>query len=298
MEFATLYADSRCTLGEGPCWSSRRQALVWTDIDGCALWHQDIASGRAVCWRLPDRVGALAECESGSFLLGFAKGLRLARLADTKDEPPVFTDLVPVEPSLPWTRINDGRTDRSGNFVFGTLNEDIKQQAIGSFYQFSIERGLRRLPLPPVVIPNSICFSPDGGTIYFCDSLQRLIQQADYDAERARVRHIRPFVQFGPGRGLPDGSVVDSTGCVWNAEWGAGVVRQYTPEGQLACEVVVPMKNPTCPVFGGAGLADLFVTSSRREMSTEELERSPQAGGVYRMSPGAIGISDRPFKGL
>ena len=128
--------------------------------------------------------------------------------------------------------------------------------------------------------------------------LDRVIQQSDYDAEDARVDNVRPFVRFGPHRGLLDGSVVDSAGCAWNAVWGAAVVRQYTTEGQLACEVAVPAKNATCPVFGGAELTALFVTSSRREMSADDLERAPHAGGVYRLSPGASGIPDRPVRGL
>ena len=294
---ASLYVDSRCTLGEGICWSSRREALLWTDIEGRSLWQHTIADGRSRRWALPDRVGALAECESGRVLLGFAKGLRVAQLTDD-GSPPVFTDVVPVEPSSPATRINDGRTDRSGNLVFGTLNEDPGQQPIGGFYQFSVAHGLRRLGLPGVVIPNSICFSPDGGTMYFCDSLQRVIQQADYDAGQARVTSVRPFVHGGPDQGLPDGSTVDSDGCLWNAEFGAGCVRQYTPDGRLAGEAAVPAKNPTCVVFGGADLSALFITSARQDMTTDELERAPHAGGVYRVSPGAVGLADRPFKDL
>jgi sugar lactone lactonase YvrE len=291
-----LYIDSRCTLGEGICWSSRRRALLWTDIEGRALWQHNLAGGRTIKWPLTDRIGAMAECESGNLLLGFAKCLRLAQLTD--DAPPVFTDLVPVEPLVPTTRINDGRTDRSGNFVFGTLNEDPNHQPIGSFYQFSIAHGLRRLVLPCVAIPNSICFSPDGRTMYFCDSLDRAIQQADYDADHARVDRIRPFVAFGPTGGLPDGSIVDSAGCLWNAAWGAGVVRQFTPDGRLARECAVPAKNPTCPVFGGAELTELFVTSSRQEMTADELERAPHAGGVYRLSTSSTGIPDRLCSGL
>jgi sugar lactone lactonase YvrE len=294
---ASLYVDSRCTLGEGICWSSRRQALLWTDIEGRALWQHTMGNGRTISWLLPDRVGALAECETGGLLLGFAKCLRLAQMTDD-DTPPVFTDLVPVEAHLPATRINDGRTDRAGNFVFGTLNEDPGHQPLGSLYQFSMAHGLRRLSLPSVAIPNSICFSPDGRTMYFCDSLDCAIQQADYDADHAQVDRVRPFVRFGPGQGLPDGSIVDSAGCVWNAAWGAGVVRQFTPDGDLACELAVPAKNPTCAIFGGPDLAELFVTSSRQEMTTVELERVPHAGGVYRLSPGATGIPDRLFNDL
>src|SRR5688572_610925 len=112
---ASLYVDSRCMLGEGICWSPRQQALLWTDIEGRTLWQYPIAGRRSRTWALPDRVGALAECESGRVLLGFAKCLRVAQLTDD-GSPPVFTNLVPVETSSPATRINDGRTDRSGNF--------------------------------------------------------------------------------------------------------------------------------------------------------------------------------------
>ncbi|WP_414636782.1 hypothetical protein [Aquabacterium sp.] len=39
------------------------------------------------------------------------------------------------------------------------------------FFRYSQRNGLRRLALPPVSMANSICFSPDGGTMYFTDSL-------------------------------------------------------------------------------------------------------------------------------
>jgi len=296
---ATICVDSRCTLGEGILWSSRRQALLWTDIQGRSLWQHVPGASRTSRWILPDRLGAFAECESGRVLLGFAKSLCVAHLEEADDGPAlVFTELVPVEDSVPSTRVNDGRTDRSGNFVFGTLNEAEDKQPVGSFYQFSAKRGLRRLALPSVAIPNSICFSPDGRTMYFCDSLDRIIHQCDYDPEQALAENVRPFVKLGPMQGLPDGSTVDSNGCVWNAEWGTGTVRQYTPNGRLATTIEVPAKNPTCSVFGGVRLDELYITSSRQEMSSEDLELVPHAGGVYRASPGVSGIPDQPFRGL
>ena len=168
--------------------------------------------------------------------------------------------LVPLETDLPSTRTNDGRTDRAGNFVFGTLNEQPDRSPIGSFYQYSKRHGLRRLALGGVAIPNSICFSPDGRTMYYCDSLSGRILQCRYDAESAEVSDLRPFAEFGAGRGLPDGSIVDADGCLWNAEWGAAVVRRYTPAGTLDREIAVPAKNPTCPAFGGRDLTELYVS--------------------------------------
>ncbi len=116
----------------------------------------------------------MAECESGEFLLGFTKTDLPRRVGRHQEGEAVLTE---VEPEVPHTRINDGRTDRAGNLVFGTMNEDRGRQKIGSFYQFSARHGLRRLALPSVGIANSICFSPDGRTMYFCDSVDRRIMQ-------------------------------------------------------------------------------------------------------------------------
>jgi L-arabinonolactonase len=289
-ETASLFVDCRCTLGEGIVWWRERRALLWTDIDGRRLWMHDERGTRD--WSLPDRLGSLAPCESGEVLLALAKGLFVTTVNDGSSDQLTLRPLASIEPDLQSTRANDGRTDRQGNFVFGTMDIRDGHPATGSFYQWSSSHGLRRLELPGVGIANSICFSPDGESMYFCDSPQRRIMRGHYRASEARLEDVRPFVTIPDG--FPDGSVVDAEGCVWNAVWGAGVVRRYTPHGSLEREVVVPAKNPTCVVFGGDAMDELYVTTSRQEMSDEELARTPDAGGVYRLRiPGVTGLPDR-----
>ena len=294
---ANLWVDSQCTLGEGIIWSERRCSLLWSDIQNKQLWLHSFHANAVQMWALPDRLGALTECESGKLLLGFTKQLCIAALGN--EHASGMLDCAPltsVESFPASTRVNDGRTDRAGNFVFGTLNEHVDKRPIGNFYQFSFQRGLRKLDLPSVAIPNSICFSPNGRTMYFCDSLQRRIMRCDYDGDEARVANVREFARFASDQGLPDGSVVDADGCLWNAEWGNAMVRRYTPGGSIICAIPVPTKNPTCLVFGGPRLDELYITSSREEMSHGELEDAPHSGGVYRVIPGVIGIPDRRFK--
>jgi L-arabinonolactonase len=293
---ATLFVDCRCTLGEGILWCEKRRALLWTDIQQSMLWMHRVADNATRTWTLPDRLGSLAICESGRLLLGLAKGLFLADIDTAADAALRVQPVVGVEAGLPGTRINDGRTDRAGNFVFGTFNE-AQDGPGGSFYQYSSRHGLRRLDLGGVVIPNSICFSLDGRTMYFCDSPKALIRQCDYDAASAGVTNVGEFVRLEAGEGLPDGSVIDTEGCLWNAAWGAGVVRRYAPGGRRLAEISVPAKNATCVVFGGDALEDLYVTSSRQEMSDDELARTPDAGGVYRASVGLRGVRDAMFHG-
>ena len=198
---------------------------------------------------------------------------------------------------MPSTRINDGRTDRSGCFVFGTMNEEDGHPATGSFYQWSAAAGLRRLDLPRAGIANSICFSPDGATMYFCDSPTGRIMQCRYDAASAAVANVVKFAMLESSEGQPDGSIVDADGCLWNAAWGAGLVRRYRPDGTIEREIAVPAKNPTCVVFAGTALNELYITTARQEMSPTELERVPHAGGIYRADVTDVtGLRDAPFR--
>jgi sugar lactone lactonase YvrE len=292
---ATLALDSHCTLGEGITWWGGRGVLLWTDIQESRLWMHTPTESVTRKWNLPDRLGSMAVCSSGALLLGLAKGLSLATLDDDGPELAV-TPVVAVEPELPSTRINDGRVDRGGAFVFGTM-DDSEAAPLGHFYQYSAAFGLRRLDLPAVTIANSICFSLDGRTMYFCDSPERRILQCDYDSASAGVGNVRMFVQFAPHQGWPDGSVIDAEGCLWNAEWGAGIVRRYTLQGRLDREVVVPAKNPTCPCFAGGSLDEMYITSARKGMTPQELERTPHAGAVYRASLPVRGIPDLAVDG-
>jgi L-arabinonolactonase len=289
---ATLLVDCRCTLGEGIHWWPDRRSLVWTDIEKSTLWMHHIADNVTRQWSLPDRLGSFAICQSGRLLLGLAKSLVFATFAEAADSGLRIEPVISIEPEIPRNRINDGRTDRAGNFVFGTMNE-VHDSPAGSFYQYSTRHGLRRLDLGGVVIPNSICFSPNGRTMYFCDSPEARIRKCDYDADSARVGDVQEFVRLSDGQ--PDGSIVDSDGCLWNAVWGAGVVRQYDSEGRLLVEIPVPSKNVTCAVFGGDSLNQLYVTSSRQEMTDEELNAAPSSGSVYRVPTVARGISDTLF---
>jgi sugar lactone lactonase YvrE len=60
----------------------------------------------------------------------------------------------------------------------------------------------------------------------------------------------------------PDGSVIDSEGCLWNAQWGASRVARYSCKAKLMSVHEVPAVQASCPAFGGDDLSTLFVTSA------------------------------------
>ena len=247
---------------EGLRWHAGR--WWWTDVEGAVLYLWT-PGGEPLRSRLPDSVAAFAFCQSGRVLLAQDKWLCFADLA----VPPAQglsrrtpRAAVAVDPAEPRTAISDGDTDRAGNFVFGTAIDGVTPAtpAIGSFYQYSLRHGLRRLALPTASVANSICFSPDGGTMYFSDAATRRILQCDYNAGAARVANVRPFAELADGQ--PRGAVIDSAGCLWSAQAGTGRVQRYAPDGVLLHSVAVPTTEPARPAFGGPQLAQLLVGSA------------------------------------
>ena len=289
-----LALEMGSTLGEGIGWHEGR--WWWTDIQESKLhsWAANEAAPRTS--PLPDRLGSFAHTRSGGILMGLAKQISLASRPDASGVIASHKPLADVETGVEGNRINDGRTDRRGYFVFGTIHDVPVRKPTASIYQFSMQHGLRRLALPRLTIANSICFSPDGRTMYFADTVTRRIQQADYDAETAQLGNIRSFVEVTTPHGWPDGSVIDRDGCLWNAQWGAGCVTQYSPDGDILCTVRLAGKHSSCPAFGGEHGDELMVTTARQELTAEDLAAWPLSGSLFRLKmPRPLALADALF---
>lgn len=275
------------TLGEGLQWHAPSRRWWWTDIEGSSIHAWTPGATQTLDLRLPERVGSFVHCRSGALVLGMAKRIARLSLPDLQASGEHHAEpvtLAPVEPGMKTTRVNDGRCDRAGHYVFGTLDESRPRQRIGSFYQFSLRHGLRRLALEGVAVANSICFSPDGRRMYYCDSLQRRIMVCDYDAASASVSAPRPFAVKEEAECYPDGSIVDSEGCLWNAEWAHGSVARYSAEGQLLSRHAVPVPNASCPALGGPDGTVLALTTAREELSEAQLAAMPLSGSLFGMT--------------
>jgi len=282
-----LVVDARDRLGECALWCEYSGSLYWTDIEGATLACLR-PDGSVRKWTLPERVGSFALCEAdGQLLLGLASGIALF---DTVSE--ALSPIVPVETDQPTTRINDGRCDRQGRFVFGMFNP--AEAPIGHFYRVHADLRIERLPLPPAAVGNSIAFGPDGATMYYTDSPTRTIWQLDYGAD-GRVGAPRPFVRLGAHEGFADGSCIDADGGLWNAQWEGRCIVRYAPDGSETARIGLPVSRPTCPAFGGAALDILYLTSARGGLARTRLRDEPAAGGVFALQPGWRGLPESRF---
>jgi len=289
---AELVVDARNTLGEGVLWDAAAQRVRWTDIAGKTLWELDPANGAVQTREMPERVAHMAfTAQPDRLLLGLESGY--AGLDLTRN---ALTGIVEVEPALAYTRLNDGRVDRAGNLVFGTIDEE-QAKPRGGFYRLDTQSKLTRMDLPAPAIPNSICFSPDGKRMYFADSLTFKIMCGDYNAKTGAVKNIRVFVEL-PDGGEPDGANVDAQGYLWNAQWGLGRVVRYAPDGSEDLIVTLPVKQPSCIAFGGAARDTLYITSARKGLSDAALAAQATAGGLFSVKlDGIAGAPEVPWGG-
>jgi len=274
-------------LGEGPLWDAGAGLLYWTDIEQSEFWTLD-SSGEIKVAKAPERIGCFAPCETGGFIVAFATGF-----AFWDPKTGQRQEIGKFEAHLPTTRLNDGGTDRQGRFLAGGLDEK-DGKPISSLCRVDSDLTVHTL-LTDICCSNSLCFSPDGKTMYFADMPKALIWRFDYDIDRGVPSNRQLFATFDDQPGVPDGSCVDADGCLWNAQWNGGRVVRYTPIGRIDRIVEMPVRKPTCVAFGGPRLDTLYITSARYLTPPDELEAEPLAGALFSLSPGVTGLASEKF---
>ncbi|MGB0800051.1 MAG: SMP-30/gluconolactonase/LRE family protein, partial [Planktomarina sp.] len=204
-------------------------------------------------WQFDEYVSAAGWIDETRLLIASASQLFEFDL-DTGDQS--FVCALEAENEI--TRSNDGRADPMGGFWIGTMGINAEPRA-GAIYRY-YQGALRRL-FDKITIPNSICFSPDGKIAYYTDTPKRKIMQVQLDDDGWPMGKPSLLVDLTATGENPDGSVVDATGNIWNAQWGSGRVACYSPSGELVDQVQLPAAHATCPAFAGA-TSQLFCTSA------------------------------------
>jgi sugar lactone lactonase YvrE len=96
---------------------------------------------------------------------------------------------------------------------------------------------------------------------------------------------------------VPDGSVIDADGCLWNAQWNGWRIARHKPDGTIDRVVEMPCRNPTSLAFGGRKLDTLYITTSRLTLKEQEARLQPLAGALLAMRPGVKGLPETRFRG-
>ncbi|MEL6922186.1 MAG: SMP-30/gluconolactonase/LRE family protein, partial [Pseudomonadota bacterium] len=162
-----------------------------------------------------------------------------------------------------------------GAMWLGTMSKT-KQAGAGAIYHF--RDGVLTKLFADITIPNAICFSPDGVTAYFTDTMSGKIMQVAINPEDALPTE-KPKVFFRQPRndvGGIDGAICDADGNLWNARWGSNCLDRYTRFGERAECIALPVSQPSCPAFVGGN--HIAVTSAWESMDDAMRSADPHAG--------------------
>lgn len=286
-----LLVDAKNTLGEGPLWDTKEDRLYWVDSLGNAINRCDPKGGDWRTWHVPDNIGSLALRQKGGAVVALRNGFHFFDFDSGEAE-----SIVDPEAGNEETRLNDGKVDRRGRFISGSMAYDEKSP-ISGLYRLDPDLRCHKLE-SGIVVSNGPCWSPDNQTFYFSDTW-KAIYAYDYDIETGELSNTRSLVAIGEEpRGFPDGATVDSEGFLWSSQVYGGRINRYSPNGELEQSIEFPIQNITSVMFGGADLDILFVTSMARQPVRGKAPSDPRSGGLFAIyGLGVRGIPEPRFAG-
>lgn len=287
MEPAVIAVACGNILGETAAWSVREQALYWVDIRAPALHRLEPAGGDHRSWPMPELCSAVILARSG-IVLAFKTALMHFNVTEGR-----LTPLLDVEPKALNNRLNEAKCDRAGRLWIGSMR-DFGAAVTGSLYRIGGDLRQSRV-LTGITIPNSLGWSPDGGTMYFADTATGVLGAYAFDQAEGTLGTMRIFVAADVLPGRPDGCTVDAEGHVWNARYGAGCVARLAPDGTVRQIVSLPTSQPTSCALGGADLCTLFVTTARQRLSPEQLAEQLDAGHLFAARVNVPGLPEPLF---
>ncbi|MGB3484929.1 MAG: SMP-30/gluconolactonase/LRE family protein [Mycobacterium sp.] len=264
-----VVVDVKTTLGESPVWDQEQQRLYWVDSMDGRVFSATAQGSEIRAWEVEQKIGSMALTRDGeSAIVALQDGLYELRLDSGE-----LTLLVELEADLPNNRLNDGKVDRAGRFIFGSM-DTLEEAPRGKLYSYSPDGTLAVLD-EGIVCSNGPCFSPDGSTLYFTDTWSGEIWCYDYNVDTGAATNRRRFAlvdtSFG---GAADGATVDAEGYVWVALVYGGKIIRYAPDGSVDRTIDFPVLKVTSVNFGGPDLDILYATS----MAKPPLPRFPDDG--------------------
>lgn len=215
-------------------------------------------------------VSAAGWVDRDQLLIAGEHGLFLFDLITEQRKP-----LADLEADNRLTRSNDGRTDPQGGFWIGTMGKKAEPGA-GAIYRWY--RGEMRCLFIAITIPNAICFSVDGRYAHFADTVTRQVMRVALDGQGWPKGEPELYLDLSREALNPDGAVIDASGLMWLAEWGAGRVAAYAPDGTRVRCVSLDAPHTSCPAFGGE---TLFCTSALQGMDPRTRANFPAAGQTF-----------------
>lgn len=299
---AKEWLPSGSGLGESPLYRADDDKFFFVDIKNKLVHSVPCAKGweSKTTYKLDECITRLHTIANRPDALAVQAKLGLALLSlDTGALEPLV-DIKHADVSLDdQVRMNDGGIDARGRWWAGSMALD-EETPVGRLWcahdaatgpdTDGDAASLAVVELDGLVdtpVPNGPVWSPDGKTMYACETPAGKVFRYDYDVGSGAATNKRVLARL-EGGGMPDGMAVDIEGHVWVAANSQGKLVRLSPAGEVVAVCYVPgAKMTSCPVFGGRDMKTLFITSIAADGST---------GHVYRVDVDVQGVARHEFR--
>jgi sugar lactone lactonase YvrE len=262
-------------------WDPDRQCLWWVDVRRGELHRFDGRADVIVTAEPDETVSAVALRGRGGLLLAVGREVQ-GRRRDGSIEWSV--------PCPDGDRLNDGKCDRAGRFVVGSLVHDPDRPAAALYSIPGTREPAAETLVEGLTLSNGLGWSPDGTRFYLIDTATHRVDVFRYDVDTGRVSDRRCLVDLAAYPGNPDGLTVDAEGHLWVAMSGGGCVLRITPGGDVVGRTEVPVSKVTSCTFGGAAMDELYLTTASYGLTGAERRQQGHAGGLFVAECGVTGL--------
>ena len=288
---AKLVIESNSPLGEGPIWDRKTQVLWWVDILEGLVHRHDPADGANQSWSVEQMIGTIVTAQDGRLVIAAEKGFHWF-----DPETGNIELIVEPEPDKPQNRFNDGKCDPAGRLWAGTM--PISEEGNSGILYCLHPDGKAETKQTGYAIPNGIVWNDEATIMYHIDSPTRRVDAWDYDNSTGSISNRRAVYHVQQKGAFPDGMAMDVEGKIWLALWGGWAVIRFDPvNGEELERIPVPVSRTSACAFGGPNLDTLFITTAKKDITPDELEKEPLAGCVFKTNPGVCGQPPVSFAG-
>ena len=277
----------RCTLGEGTLWVSEHNSIYFVDIKKKKIYSYNIKNKKKKIFKVNKEIGFIAHIKDHIFILGLQGELRIQNLKSKK-----MLKSIKIETNLKLNRINDGKTDPSGNLWFGTMDNLERKIEKGSLYKLDKNFKLTKVD-KNYRITNGPAFI-NQYNFYHTDSQKKIIYKIKINKNN-KIVSKKIFKKLSPEEGSPDGMTLDKNKNLWVAHFHGACVSVFNQKAKLIHRIQFPAKNITNCAFGGKNTKELYVSTATKGMNKADLRKFRYSGFFFSVKTNVRGVLQNKF---
>ncbi|CAI3925294.1 Sugar lactone lactonase YvrE (YvrE) (PDB:1E1A) [Commensalibacter communis] len=282
--------DVKASLGEGVVWIESEQCVYFVNIIEKKIYRYHPETQAKTVWDAPKKPAFIFPTTGFVLLCGMEDGLYWFDPVQG-----TFTQWFAMNETHPNNRLNDGYIDSLGRLWFGTMDNEEKEPS-GSLYLLTYDEDGKIssvLQDKDYVVTNGPVIMENHYILFHNHSNEQVIYKFDWH-ESGSISNKTSFAVLE--NGYPDGMASDSQDNLWVCLYAGNQINVYSQDATLLQTIPFPCPNITKITFGGQNYQTAYVTTAIKDMTVQDKQEYPLAGGLFAFDVSVPGKSQNLFK--